>query len=202
MNDHEEKRREGRGRSSKKKIVETVLDSNFKEISRLYSQEPEISIDGVSVMKRCYQLFDPQYQKKLDRKAEMVIDSEKKVGRGFSKFSTLKKLKILDDARQDGGLRNREEKKLNNIKWQINGVLNSFHKPEDRNTLKENFGFQQEINEIEKHVRFKKRMSENMSRMSDLKIGMLVDEQKEKLGFINRKLDTETKLGKLCEEIH
>ena len=41
-----------------------------------------------------------------------------------------------------------------------------------------------------------------MSRMSDLKLNMLVDKQKEKLGFINRKLDTEIKLGKLCEEIY
>ena len=69
-------RRGGRGGTSKKN--ETVLDSNTKEISRMYSQEPEINIDGISVMKRCYQLFDPQYQKKLDRKAEIVIDSEKK----------------------------------------------------------------------------------------------------------------------------
>ena len=99
-------------------------------------------------------------------------------------------------------MKNREEKKLNNIKWQINGVLNSYHKPEHRESLKENFGFQQEINEITKHVSFKKRMAEHMSRMSDLKLNMLVDKQKEKLGFINRKLDTEIKLSKLCEEIY
>ena len=51
-------------------------------------------------------------------------------------------------------------------------------------------------------MHLKKRMSEIMSRMSDHKLNMLVDQQKEKLGFINRKLDTEIKLGKLCEEIH
>ena len=50
-------------------------------------------------MKRCYQLFDSQYQKKLDRKAEIVIDSEKKTKKDFSKFSTLKKLKIVDNKR-------------------------------------------------------------------------------------------------------
>ena len=133
--------RVGRGNTSSKKIIETVLDSNTKQLSRLYSQEPEISIDGVSVMKRCYQLFDPQYQKKLDKKAQMVIDSEKKMKRGFSKFSTLRKLKFVDDARQDGVLKNPEEKRLNNVKWQINGVLNSYHKPEDRGSLRENFGF-------------------------------------------------------------
>ena len=72
-------------------------------------------------------------------------------------------------------MKNREERKLNNIKWQINGVLNSYHKPENRDSLKENFGFQQEINEITKHVSFKKRMAEHMSRMSDLKLNMLVD---------------------------
>ena len=91
---------------------------------------------------------------------------------------------------------------MNNIKWQINGVLNSYHKPEDKDSLQNNFGFQQEINEISKHVSFKKRMAEHMSRMSDLKLNMLVDKQKEKLGFINRKLDNEIKLSKLCEEIY
>ena len=65
----------------------------------MYSQEPQIKINGISVMKRCYQLFDSQYQKKLDRKAEIVIDSEKKTKKDFSKFSTLKKLKIVDNKR-------------------------------------------------------------------------------------------------------
>ena len=42
-----------RGRSEKK-TYETILDSNAKEVKRIYSQEPEININGVSLIKRCY----------------------------------------------------------------------------------------------------------------------------------------------------
>ena len=41
-----------------------------------------------------------------------------------------------------------------------------------------------------------------MSRMSGLKLNMMVEQQQQKLGFINRKLNTENKIGQLCEEIY
>ena len=75
--------------------------------------------------KRCLQLFDKQYQKKLDRKASLVIEKEKKAKKNFNNFSTLKKLKIVDDARQKH--MKRKDKQVNNIKWQLNGVLDEYH---------------------------------------------------------------------------
>ena len=42
-----------RGRSEKK-TFETILDNNAKEVTRIYSQEPELNINGVSLVKRCF----------------------------------------------------------------------------------------------------------------------------------------------------
>lgn len=72
------------------------MDNNAQEFSKIYSQEPVVNINGISVIKRCLQLFDPQYQKALDRKADLVINKEKTSNKDFDKFSTLKKLKIVD----------------------------------------------------------------------------------------------------------
>ena len=44
----------------------------------------------------------------------------------FENFSTLKKLKIVDENRRNG-LQKDSEKKANNIKWQLNGVLDEYH---------------------------------------------------------------------------
>jgi len=57
-----------------------------------------------------------------------VIEKEKVSKKDFNKFSTLKKLNILDKQRQNG-LKSKQDKKQNKIKWQINGVLDSYHKP-------------------------------------------------------------------------
>ena len=54
--------------------------------------------------------------KALEKKADLVIDSEKKFKKDFNQFSVLKKLKIVDSKRQKG-LKNRQDKNLNNIKW-------------------------------------------------------------------------------------
>ena len=61
--------------------------------------EPDIKAGGVSIAKRCLQLFDPQYMKKLDKRATIVIDKEMKSKKVFQDFSTLKKLKIFDEER-------------------------------------------------------------------------------------------------------
>ena len=84
-------------------------------MTKLYSKEPEIVLDGVSVTKRVMQLFNPRYQKDLDRKATLAIESEKLARKSFVKFSTAKKLKILDEARNSK--MKKSEKKANNIKW-------------------------------------------------------------------------------------
>lgn len=45
----------------------------------------------------------------------------------FDSFSTAKKLKIIDGSRM---VRlDKSAKKANNIKWQLNGVLDKFHLP-------------------------------------------------------------------------
>lgn len=41
-----------------------------------------------------------------------------------------------------------------------------------------------------------------MSRMGDLRLNSMVDAMQVRLGFNNRKVNTEKNLRKLCEELH
>ena len=61
-----------------------------------------MNMGGISVLKRCLQLFDNQYEKKLDRKADLVIDKENKTKKNFDKFSLRKKLRIIDGDKKTG----------------------------------------------------------------------------------------------------
>ena len=42
--------------------------------------------------------------------------------------------------------------------------------------MKDNFGFQEELVEISKRVNYKKGMAEHMSRMSDLKLNLMINQ--------------------------
>ena len=99
-------------------------------------------LDGVSVTKRCMQLFDARYLKNLDRKASLAIQKEKQFHQKFDSFSTSKKLKILDESRM--GKQNRSAKKASNIKWQLNGVLDKYHLPK-KDAEKTSVGFKIDV---------------------------------------------------------
>lgn len=94
------------------------------------------------------------------------------------------------------------QKKVNNIKWQLNGVLDEYHLPKKSEHLQDNFGFKSEITELQRHVKHKKAVEGVMSRMSDLKLESMISGLNEKLGIINRRVSTDMKLNKLCEELY
>ena len=68
-------------------------------VSKIVNTEPKLLLDGVSITKRCKQLFDPRYKKNLERKADLVRAKEKQLQKKFESFSTAKKLKIIDESR-------------------------------------------------------------------------------------------------------
>ena len=57
---------------------------------------PAVEVDGMSLERRCYQLFNPAHNIKLERKVKMAIDLEKREKKDFKKLSVQKKLRILD----------------------------------------------------------------------------------------------------------
>ena len=56
-------------------------------------------MDGISLEKRCKQLFDPQHNSKVARKVKLAIDIEKREKKDFQKLSLQKKMQILDSTR-------------------------------------------------------------------------------------------------------
>lgn len=125
---------------------------------------------------------------------------EKKLKKEFKNFSTVKQLKVVDDQMRRKGL-SVKDKKANNIKWQMNGVLDAYHLPK-KDATNNNFGFKEQIHEIQKTLQYKKDFNETMSRMNLAKMNHLVAGQQEKLGYVTRKKNNELALLKLCEELH
>lgn len=167
-------------------------------MSKIYQQEPQLLLDGVSVTKRCMQLFDARYLKNLDRKASLAIQKEKQFHQKFDSFSTSKKLKILDESRM--GKQNRSAKKASNIKWQLNGVLDKYHLPK-KDAEKTSVGFKIDVDEISKVVNHKKSLERSMQGMSVLKLKSMCEAIYSKMGLVNRTQSTQKKIGLLVEEL-
>ena len=46
-------------------------------------EKPAVEIDGISLEKRCYQLFDPAHRARVERKVKIAIDMEKRDKKDF-----------------------------------------------------------------------------------------------------------------------
>ena len=79
--------------------IEVQVDGTLaKKHNRSHTvmEKPAVEIDGMSLEKRCYQLFDPAHVARVERKVKIAIDMEKREKKDFSKLSVQKKLKVLD----------------------------------------------------------------------------------------------------------
>ena len=94
----------------------------------------------------------------------------------------------------------KSEKLSNNIKWQLNGVLDKNHRPM-KDADKKNFGFKMEITELSKIVKTKKEIQGYMSSMNSVKLNNMVQDLKHKLGYVNQKISAEMKMDTFLQEL-
>ena len=83
----------------------------------------------------------------------------------------------------------------------MSGVFDEYHTPKKEEELKENHGFNSEVEEIKQRIQYWKDFNTVMSDMNDYKLEAMVDELKQKLGFVNRETAS-VKVQKLIKELH
>ena len=129
------------------------------------------------------------------------MNKEKELAKDFGRFSTLEKLRLLDEQVPTYGKPSELADQQTKVKWQMSGVFDEYHTPKKEEELKENHGFNSEVEEIKQRIQYWKDFNTVMSDMNDYKLEAMVDELKQKLGFVNRETAS-VKVQKLIKELH
>lgn len=85
----------------------------------------------------------------MDRKAFAVIEKEKELAKDFNKFTTIEKLRLIDESIPPKGKPSELADKSTLLKWQTSGVLDEYHTPRGEEDLEENFGYMSEVDEVQ-----------------------------------------------------
>ena len=160
--------------------------------------KPAVEVDGMSLEKRCKQLFDPGHKPRLERKVQAAMELERRAKKGFAKLSVQQKLQVLDSQRRKG--LSQEERRINNLKWQRLGVLDLRNKPS--RDLKDNYPWQESVDEIQRAIADKQIEGEVGSRMGATKLEHYVAGHLLKLGYVNTTKEAGHKLMRLSAELH